>query len=87
VRQLARFAASQKIGYTLLSDAGAKIISAFGLINEEFAPGSAWYGIAHPLTMVVDRQGVIRHRFSEKNYSSRPDVDVVLDVLRKEAGQ
>tara|TARA_R110000787_G_scaffold125271_2_gene236414 strand:+ start:711 stop:830 length:120 start_codon:yes stop_codon:yes gene_type:complete len=38
------------------------------------------------MIFVVDEKGVVRHRFSESDYSDRPDVDVVLDVLRKEAG-
>jgi peroxiredoxin len=87
VPKLARFAASANIGYTLLSDADAKIIPAFGIANEKFAPGTAWYGVAHPLTVVVDPKGVIRHRFSGGNYADRPEVDFVLGVLREEAGQ
>ncbi len=87
VPKLARFAASANIGYTLLSDAEAKIIPAFGIANEQFAPGTAWYGVAHPLTMVIDPKGVIRHRFSGPDYTDRIDVDVVLGILRKETGQ
>jgi len=86
VSTLARFAERENIGYTLLSDADTKIIPAFGLINEQFARGTAWYGVAHPMIFVVDEKGVVRHRFSERDYASRPDVDVVLEVLRKEAG-
>ena len=37
------------------------------------------------MIFVIDAEGVIRHRFSETNYQSRPDVDVILDILRKEA--
>lgn len=83
---LARFADSENIAYTLLSDADTKIIPAFGLVNERFAKGTAWYGVAHPMIFVVDEKGVVRHRFSERDYANRPDVDVVLEVLRKETG-
>ena len=38
------------------------------------------------MIFVVDEKGVVRHRFYERDYSDRPDVDVVLEVLRREAG-
>ena len=81
---LARFAGSENIGYTLLSDAKAKIIPAFGITNPQFPKSSSWYGIALPIIFVVDANGVIRHRFSTRNYRNRPEVDVILDILRKE---
>lgn len=84
---LARFAGNRNIAYTLLSDPDSEIIRAFGLLDEEVPPGSPWYGIAHPLTLVVDSEGIVRRRFSEGSYQERPDVDVVLDVLREEAGR
>ena len=80
---LKQFAAREKIGFTLLSDPQSKIIGAFGLIDES-APKD-WYGFAHPMIFVIDPKGVIRHRFSETNYQNRPDVEVILDILRKEA--
>lgn len=83
---LKRFSKDKNIAYTLLSDPKAEIISAFGLINEDFPPGSPWYGIAHPMTLVVDAGGVVRHRFSERRYRDRPDVDAVLNILRNGAG-
>jgi peroxiredoxin len=82
---LARFAAREKVVFTLLSDPKSAIIGAFGLIDGSVPPGSDWYGFAHPMIFVVDPKGVIRHRFSESTYQNRPDVDVILDILRKEA--
>jgi len=81
---LKRYSAREKIGYTLLSDPKSAIIGAFGLIDGSVPAGSSWYGFAHPITFVVDPDGVIRHRFSEANYQDRPDVDVILEILRKE---
>lgn len=81
----ARFAADRGIGYTLLADRKAEIISAFGLINERFPRSSRWYGIALPMLFVIDSKGVITHRFSNTNYRVRPDSDMVLRMLRKHA--
>lgn len=82
---LNRFAIPRKLGYTLLSDPKSEIIGAFGLINEATPRTSDWYGYAHPIIFVVDANGVIRHRFSETNYQNRPEVDAILDILRREA--
>ena len=69
-----------------MSDDRAEIIPAFGIANPQFAKGSSWYGVALPIIFVVGRDGVIRHRFSLQNYQERPEVDVILDVLRKDTG-
>ena len=71
---------------TLLSDAGHEIIPAFGLLNESYSQSSPWYGLSHPLILVVDADGIVRHRFSERSYRNRPDVELVLYILRAEAG-
>jgi len=82
---LKRFADARNIDYTLLSDANAEIIPAFGIANPQFAKGSSWYGVALPIIFVVGPDGVIRHRFSLRNYQDRPEADTILDVLRKDA--
>lgn len=84
VRKLARFAKSRDIGYTLLSDPESEIIRAFDLLNEEHEPGGYAYGIPHPIVFVIDRKGVIRHRFSEDHYSERADIDLVLETIGKQ---
>ena len=79
------FAADRDIGYTLLADKSAKMIGAFGLVNERMR-GSPWYGLAHPMTFVIDPKGVITHRFSNANYRQRIPVETVLEQLRKGGG-
>ena len=82
---LKRFADARNIGYPMLSDAKAEIIPAFGIANPQFKKSSSWYGVALPIIFVVDKNGVIRHRFSKRNYADRPEVDVILDVLKGDA--
>ena len=79
------FAAREKIGFSLLSDPRSEIIGAFGLIDDSAPKDSPWYGFAHPMIFVIDQKGVIRHRFSEDDYQKRPDIEVILGILRKEA--
>ncbi len=80
----AGFARRRDIPFTLLADRKAEIIGAFGLIDERHR-GSPWYGLAIPMTFVIDAKGVITHRFSSANYRERIPVGVVLRVLRKRA--
>jgi len=80
------FSEGRGIKYTLLSDKGSKIIRAFGLLNEDHPPGTFGHGIPHPIVFAIDPKGVIRHRFSEASYRRRPDIDVVLKVLRSTKG-
>lgn len=85
VGALKGFGDARNIGYTMLSDAKAEIIPAFGIANPQFGKSSSWYGVALPIIFVVDKDGVIRHRFSKRSYRDRPEVDVILDVLKGEA--
>lgn len=78
---LARFAKRRDIRFTLLSDPNSEAIQAFDVLNEDFPPKSAGYGIARPVIFVVDSNGVIKGRFSESNYRERPDMDTVLNTL------
>ena len=82
VDRLADFATRQSIGFPMLSDPRSEIIRAFGVLDGRY-PGHA---IAHPIIFVIDPQGVIRHRFSGREYTHPPDVELVLKTLRKPAG-
>lgn len=66
----------------MLSDEGSAIIRAFGLLAENYPPGSFYYGVPHPAIVVIDANGVVSHRFSESNYVTRPEIDDVLIALR-----
>lgn len=77
---LAGFAKRRNITLTLLSDSNSAIIKAFDVLNEN----TSWAaGIAHPIIFVTDAGGIITHRFSEDDYSVRPDIDPILGALRK----
>ena len=65
-----------RLTFPLLPDPEMKIIRAYGVYN----PSTR---LAHPTTLILDREGTIRWVFSGKNYIERPDVEVVLGELRK----
>lgn len=61
--------------FPLLSDAEHRVIDRYGLLNDK-----ARQPIPHPTTFVIDRDGVIRWRFTEVDYKIRPSNE---DVLRE----
>jgi len=66
---------------TLLSDEGHKVIDRYGLLNEAAAKRGRF--IPHPTTFVIDKNGIVRWRFTEVNYKIRPTNEMVLAELEK----
>lgn len=83
---LERFAGRSGIGYPLLADRGSKIIRAFDLLDPGPARSTPWYGIATPMIVVIDADGVVRRRFSTEGYRDRPEAGAVLEAIRSGAG-
>jgi len=75
-------AAVKKLGLTfpLLSDAGSKVIDAYGIRNHEAKGRGA--GIPHPVVFVVDRDGVIRAKLGRENYRARPESAEIIAAAR-----
>ena len=86
VAALARFAGRSGIGYPLLSDEGSRIIKAFDLLDPGPARSTPWYGIAKPMIVVIDAEGVVRQRFSTEGYRDRPEAGAVLKAIGSRAG-
>ena len=61
--------------FTFLSDPGHRVIDRYGLLNPS---GRGW---PHPTTYVIDRQGIVRWKFTEVNYKIRPTNQMILDAL------
>ena len=49
---------------TLLSDAGAAVVSRYGLLNPR-------YGVAHPAMYLIDRKGIVSWRYVSGHYTER----------------
>jgi peroxiredoxin len=60
-----------------LSDPGHLVINRYGLLNPDDPRG-----IPQPTTYVIDRQGVVRWKFTEVNYRIRPTNAMILDALK-----
>lgn len=72
----------EAVTFPLLHDAAARHVMAFGILNEDYAPGHRAYGVPHPGIMVIDPAGKILLKFAEADFRERPDLAVVLDALR-----
>jgi peroxiredoxin len=83
VETLARFAKSNKIAYTMISDPKSAVIDAFGIRNREVAAGSRMDGIPHPAIYILAADGRILDKLYEESYKKRPPTDVVLKALDK----
>lgn len=68
---LKSFATSRGISFPLISDAASAIIRRYGILNDQQKAGTPTYGIPHPGTIVVDRNGVVTGRFFEDAYQER----------------
>lgn len=81
------FASASDIRYPLLSDQDVAHVNAYGIRNEEYAPGHAGYGIPHPGIIYFDSQQVVRLKFAIPGYRQRPPMAEVLNAIEAlEAG-
>lgn len=61
----------------LLEDRDHKVIDRYGLFNPD---GRGW---PHPTTYVIDKQGIVRWKFTEVDYRKRPSNEQILQELSK----
>jgi peroxiredoxin len=73
--RLAKFAAQEGIGYTLLSDPDLTVIEGWGLVN----PANP--KVPHPTAVIVDAEGIVRYVRQDLDYTHRPTPGELLDVL------
>ncbi len=81
VEALERFATKRGIGFPLLSDPGSKTITAWKLLNPEAKGKGA--GIPHPMTYVLDQNGVIRAKLGHEGYQTRHTVPELIAATKK----
>ena len=63
--------------FPFLEDKDHKVIDRYGLFNPD---GKGW---PHPATYVIDKQGVVRWKFIEVDYTKRPTNAQILSELKK----
>ena len=78
---LKKFADARAITFPLLSDPGSAAIKRYGLFNDTVDPKSRTYGIPHPGTFILDREGVVVSRFFENAYQERYTAAAILTTI------
>jgi alkyl hydroperoxide reductase subunit AhpC len=66
----------EKFDIPMLEDKNHKVIDRYGIFNPD---GRGW---PHPANYVIDKQGVVRWKFVEVDYTQRPSNDQILQALR-----
>jgi peroxiredoxin len=78
IEEIAKFARTQNIRYTMLADPEGAINLDLGIRDEQYPVGSSAFGVPRPTLYVIDRDGAIRLRYMEPTYRTRPDLAAVL---------
>ena len=68
---LKNFSDRKSIHFALLSDADSKIIRELGILNEDVAKTSPFFGIPHPGTYILDAKGTVVAKYFEEDYKQR----------------
>jgi peroxiredoxin len=63
--------------FVFLEDKDHKVINRYGIFNPD---GNGW---PHPATYVIDREGIVRWKFVEVDYTKRPTNAQILAQLKK----
>lgn len=79
--KLADFTARQSINYTLLSDAGSKMIDAFGLRDPAYPKGNFAYGVPRSTVLVIGANGVVKQKLTTDDYKIRPSNATILAAV------
>lgn len=71
VGALRHFAERADIGFPLLSDPESAIIRTYGVLNEDVPRDHRFYGIPHPVELLLGPGRVVRDKFFEADYKDR----------------
>jgi hypothetical protein len=66
-----KFADERRIEFPILSDQDHAIVQRYGILNRQYQPGHQNYGIPHPGTFIVNREGRVLARYFEEEYQYR----------------
>jgi len=73
----------QQLQYPLLQDQDARHVNAYGVRNQEYAPGHGAYGIPRPGVLYIGTDGRVRAKYAVPGYKQRPPFEeLYADVER-----
>jgi peroxiredoxin len=80
IHKPAKFLASHPVSFPFLLDEDRKVTKEYGLYHRV---GLDAFNIAHPATLVIDRDGVVRYVYRGNNQSERAPTGQVLEAIAK----
>ena len=83
---LAAFHADQSLNYPLLQDEEARHVDAYGVRNEDFAPGEGGYGVPHPGVLYIGADGTVLLKSAVPGYRQRPPFEELVASIRRLQG-
>lgn len=69
--------------YPFLADQTSEIIDSFDIRNQSFVPGTAYYGVSHPATYIIGKDGLILDKFFHEQIKIRPSIEKIRNRLRE----
>lgn len=85
VAVLRDFHDSEFLEYPLLQDRETRHFSAYGVLNPEYQPGDAAYGVPLPGALYLSPDGIVRRKFAVPGYRERPPMAEIYAVLAADA--
>jgi peroxiredoxin len=70
----------------VLSDAQSKSFQSLGILNTDYKPGDAEYGLPHPGAIIVNREGIIMGKLFVENPNLRVFSSEMLDYAKQTLG-
>ncbi len=81
--KLAAFREANGLGFPLLVDPGGEVIERYGIRNEKVTDRV----LPDPTALVLDRQGRVRYKRVDVDYTVRPPAEELVEALEKLTGR
>ena len=80
---LSKFTKEKSISYPLLSDQQAKTVLAYDILNVKYPKGNANFGLPYPGVVVINKAGVVTHKYFFEGYKKRVKFNELYQQLMK----
>ena len=83
IDELKKFSKKHDINFALLSDKDSGYIKTINILNTSIPQDTKYFGVPYPGIMLVNKDGIVVHKFAEEGYKKRPAMSEVLDAAMK----
>lgn len=83
IEKSSAFTEKQAIKFPILSDPESETIKAFGLLDEQYQPDSFAHGVPKPVVFAIGKDKIVKAKFFNEGYKDRPQIDEILEGIKK----